>query len=124
MTSKVIKEPLVHLRQSGLTGGLNYDSSKHLPNISRYLQQHLEVLKLLMAVLAVDTIGHVPISSKGNRWALTAICPNTSYVFTVSMKEKSAENVVQAYLLGILADKGGSVTILSDNGTEFKKGVK
>ena len=39
------------------------------------------------------------------------------------MKEKSAENVVQAYLLGILAHKGGSVAILSDNGTEFKNEV-
>ena len=36
------------------------------------------------------------------------------------MKEESAENVIQAYLSGILAHKGGSVAILSDNGTEFK----
>ena len=36
------------------------------------------------------------------------------------MREKSAENVVQAYLLGILAHKGGSVAVLNDNGTEFK----
>ena len=36
------------------------------------------------------------------------------------MKEKTAENVVQAYLSGVLAHKGGSVAILSDNGTEFK----
>ena len=36
------------------------------------------------------------------------------------MKEKSAQNVVQAYLLGIFAHKKGSIAILSDNGTEFK----
>ena len=36
------------------------------------------------------------------------------------MKEKSAENVLQAYISGILAHKGQSVAILSDNGTEFK----
>ena len=36
------------------------------------------------------------------------------------MKEKSAENVIQANLSGMLANKGGSVAILSDNGTEFK----
>ena len=36
------------------------------------------------------------------------------------MKEKSVENVAQAYLSGILVHKGGSVAILSDNGTEFK----
>ena len=44
-------------------------------------------------------------------------------VFAVLMKEKSAENVVQAYLSGILAQKGGSVAILNDNGTEFKNNV-
>ena len=58
--------------------------------------------------------------SEGNRWALTAICLHTSYVLTVPIKERSAENVIQAYLSGILAHKGGSVGILSDNGTEFK----
>ena len=36
------------------------------------------------------------------------------------MKKKSAENVIQAYLSGILANKGESVAIFSDNGTEFK----
>ena len=41
-------------------------------------------------------------------------------MFTVAMKKKSAENVEQAYLSGILAHKGGSVAIWSDNGTEFK----
>ena len=36
------------------------------------------------------------------------------------MKEKSAENVVPACLSSILAHKGGSITVLFDNGTEFK----
>ena len=44
----------------------------------------------------------------------------TSYVFTISIKEKSAENVMQAYLSGISVHKGGSIAILRDNGTEFK----
>ena len=47
----------------------------------------------------------------------------TSCVFAVPMTEKSAENVVQAYLPGILAPKAESVAILSDNGTEFKNKV-
>ena len=39
------------------------------------------------------------------------------------MKDKSAENVAKAYLSGILAHKGGSVAIPSDNGTNFKNKV-
>ena len=76
-----------------------------------------------MAVLAMDTIGHLPITSKHNRQALTAICLHTSYMFAVTMKEKSAENLVQTYLSGVLSQKDGSVSILSDTGTEFKNKV-
>ena len=91
--------------------------------MARYPQQDLEVLKVLMTVLAMDTIGCLSISSNGNRWALMATCLPTSYVFTVPMKEKSAENIVQAYLSNIITHKGGSVAILSDNGTEFKNKI-
>ena len=89
----------------------------------RYPEQNLEVQGIPLAALAMDTIGHLPITSNGNKWALTAICLHTSYTFTVPMKEKSAENVVQAFLSGILSHKGGSVAILSDNGKEFKNKV-
>ena len=76
-----------------------------------------------MTVLAVDTIGCFCITSKGNRWALTAIYLYTSYVFTIPMKEKFAENVTQAYLSGILTHEGKGVAILSDSGTEIKNKV-
>ena len=39
------------------------------------------------------------------------------------MKEKSAENFVQADIPGIFAHKGCSIAILNDNGTEFKNTV-
>ena len=73
-----------------------------------------------MAVLAMDTIGYLPVTSRGHWWALTAICMHASYVFAITVKEKSAENVVQAYLSGIFAHRGGSIFIVSDTGTEFK----
>ena len=76
-----------------------------------------------MAVLAIDTTGHLPVTSNGNIWAMTAVFLHTSYLFIVLMKETSAENVVQAYLSGILAHKGGSVAISSDNGKEFRNKV-
>ena len=41
-------------------------------------------------------------------------------MFMIQMKEKSAENVVHSYLSAILALKGKTVSILSDNSTEFK----
>ena len=64
-------------------------SAKHLPNMARYPQQHLEVPQIPLVVL-----GYLLITSKGNRWALTAICLHTSYVFAIPMKIKSAENAI------------------------------
>ena len=49
--------------------------------------------------------------------------PTHNYVFVILMKERSTENVVQAYLSCILAHKGRSVAILSNNGTAFKNKV-
>ena len=92
--------------------------AKHLPNMAKY-PQHLEISQLPMTVLAIDTIGHLPVTSKGNIWALTAIFLLTYYVFAIMMKVKSAENAAQANMSGILAHKGGNVATLSDNGTEF-----
>ena len=76
-----------------------------------------------MAMLAIDPIGHLPITSKGNRCVLTAIGLHMSYMLTVTMKEKSAEHVVQAYLSDILAPTGRSIAIWSDKGTESKNKV-
>ena len=95
----------------------------HLLNMARYPQQYFKVLQIPIAVLAMDAIGHLPVTSKGNGQALTAICLHMSYMLVVLMKKRSAENIVQAYLSGILANKCGSVAILSDNGTEFKNNV-
>ena len=40
------------------------------PNIARYPQQHLKISQILMAVLAMDTIGHLTIPFKSNKWTL------------------------------------------------------
>ena len=53
-----------------------------------------------MAVLAMGTIHHLPVTSRGYQWDLTAMCMYTSYVLAIVMKEKSAENV-QPYLSDI-----------------------
>ena len=53
--------------------GRKHECDKYLLNMARYAKQHLEILQIPMAVLAIDTINHLPINCKGNRWALTAI---------------------------------------------------
>ena len=73
--------------------------------MARYPKQHLEVLEVPMAVLAIDTIGHLPITSNGNRWALTGICLHTPCFFAVPMKKNLLKTNIQAYLSNILTQK-------------------
>ena len=44
-------------------------------------------------------------------------------MFVIPVKEKSTENVVQAYPSGIFAHEKGSIVVHSDNGTGFKNTV-
>ena len=45
----------------------------------------------------------------------------TGYVFCVLLKTKTAEEVIQAYIDNVYSKFRGSLKMLSDNGTEFKK---
>ena len=55
--------------------------AKSLATIAKSSEKHLETSQIPVAVLAIPSIGLVPVRSKGNRWVLTAICLYTSYVF-------------------------------------------
>ena len=44
----------------------------------------------------------------------------TGYVFCAPLKTKMAEEVIQAYIDNVYSKFGGSLKILSDNGTEFR----
>ena len=69
----------------------------------------------------MDLIGEFhPPSSKGHRYALTVICILMGYTFCIPLKTKTAAEVVKACVDNVHAKFGGSLKILSDNGTEFK----
>jgi hypothetical protein len=91
------------------------------PNLQRYPQLHHEVPRRPMAVLAMDLIGPFPTGLY--RYALTAICMLTSYVFIIPIADKHANTVVSAYMRCILSSHGSSEVILSDNGGEFRNKI-
>ena len=69
----------------------------------------------------MDLIGEFhPPSSKGNRYALTAVCMLTGFTFCIPIKSKKAEDVMKAYTDDICCVFGPSKKTLTDNGTEFK----
>ena len=87
-------------------------------------KEHFKAPSQPMEFLAMDLIGEFhPASSKGNRYALTAICMLTGFTWCIPLKTKKAEEVVAAYMNHIYCICGPSKTILSDNGSEFKNNM-
>ena len=74
-----------------------------------------------MEFIAMDLIEEFhPASSKGNRFALTAVCMLTGFTFCIPLKTKCAEDVIKVYIDHICCTFGPSRKILTDNGTKFK----
>ena len=74
-----------------------------------------------MEFISMDLIGEFhPPSSKGNRYALTAVCMLTGYTFFISIRNKSAEEIVTAWRNDIAFPFGVCRKLRMDNGTEFK----
>ena len=81
---------------------------------------HLEIPQILFTSCAMDSIGQLPTTSKGNRFALTFISLLTSYLITVPLKTKAASEVSMTYIKEILPKTLCSKFILQDNHMEFK----
>ena len=74
-----------------------------------------------MDFICMDLISEFhPPTSRGHRYALTAVCMLTGFTWCVPLKTKTAEEVAKAYMDHIYCSFGGSIKILTDNGTEFK----
>ena len=84
-------------------------------------KEQFSVPRSSMEFIAMDLICEFhPASSKGNRYTLTAVCLLTGFTFCIPLKNKSAEEVLNAYLNQICCIFGPSRKILTDNGTEFR----
>ena len=95
--------------------------ARHNVHNNEVYKEHFKAPSQPMEFLAMDLIGEFhPASSKGNRYALTAICMLTGFTWCIPLKTKKAEEVVAAYMNHIYCVCGPSKTILSDNGSEFK----
>ena len=95
--------------------------AKHNVKVQQLKNEHFKAPPQPMEFIAMDLIGEFhPPSSKGNRYALTAVCMLTGFTFCIPIKSKKAEDVVKAYKDNICCVFGPSKRILTDNGTEFK----
>ena len=95
--------------------------AKHNIKTQQQQNEHFSSPPQPMEFIAMDLIGEFhPASSKGNRFALTAVCMLTGFTFCIPLKSKRAEDVIKAYINHICCTFGPSRKILTDNSTEFK----
>ena len=89
--------------------------------VVKYVQGQFKAPATPMEFISMDLIVEFhPPSSKGHRYALTVICMLTGYTFCIPLKTKTPAEVPNSYVDNVYAKFGGSLKILSDNGTEFK----
>ena len=101
-----------------------YQCQRRNKQVVKYATLHFDVAPFPMQFISMDLIGEFhPPTTKAKRYALTVICMLTGYVFCIPLKTKSAEEVLQAYVDNVYSKFGGSLKILSDNGTEFKNKI-
>ena len=101
-----------------------YQCQQRNKQVVKYATLHFDVASFPMQFISMDLIGEFhPPTSKGKKYALTVICMLTGYVFCIPLKTKTAEEVLQAYIDNMYSKFGGSLKILSDNGTEFKNKI-
>ena len=101
-----------------------YQCQRRNRQVVKYTTLHFDVATFTMQFISMDLIGEFhPPTVRRNKYALTVICMLTGYVFCVPLKTKTAEEVIQAYIDNIYSKFGGSIKILSDNGTEFKNKI-
>ena len=111
--------------------GMKEDIRKHCKTCATCQLHKLENMKFEgkifkpslqpMDFICMDLIGEFhPPTSREHRYALTAVCMLTGFTWCVPLKTKTAEEVAKAYMDHIYCNFGGSIKILTDNGTEFK----
>ena len=98
-----------------------YPCQRRNKQVVKYATLHFDVATFPMQFILMDLIGEFHLStSRKHTYVLTVICMLTGYVFCVPLKTKTAEEVIPAYIDHVYSRFGGSLRILSDNGTEFK----
>ena len=101
-----------------------YQCQRRNKQVVKYATLHFDVATFPMQFISMDLLGEFhPPTTKGKRYALTVIHMLTGYVFCIPLKTKTAEEVLQAYVDNVYSKFGGSMKILSDNGTEFKNKI-
>lgn len=73
--------------------------------------------------IVVDTIGPMPLTTSGMKYAVTIICDLTKYIITTAVPNKEAATVARAIINSCILIYGVPKQILTDMGTEYKNSI-
>lgn len=71
-------------------------------------------------IVTVDTVGPLPKTESGNRYAVTLICNLTKYLVTAAVPDKDSRTIAKAVFDSFISIYGPMQQVLSDRGTEYK----
>jgi len=73
--------------------------------------------------MIVDTVGPLPKSENGNKYAVTLICDLTKYLVAIPIANKSANTVAKAIFESFILKYGPMKTFITDMGAEYKNSI-
>lgn len=73
--------------------------------------------------ISIDTIGPLPMSENGNKYALTMMCDLSKYMIPVAIPNKEAKTVAKSIFINLILVYGPIKIIMSDQGKEFVNSV-
>lgn len=73
--------------------------------------------------IVVDSIGPLPLTTSGNKYAVTIICDLTKYIISAPSPNKEAITVAKAIVQNSILIYGTPKEILSDMGTEYRNSI-
>ena len=73
--------------------------------------------------LGVDYVGELPVSSNGNKWILTAVCPFSNYLRAIPVPDKTATMAANALFNDVFLLLGFSSVLQSDCRGEWLKAL-
>ena len=96
-------------------------SKQHNLQKQSYSYIHMTLGKRSFDSIACNLVGPFhPLIWKVNSYICTCKCLLINYPIAIPKPNKQAETIVQAYLQNIYTTFGGSLTMITDNGKEFK----
>ena len=85
-----------------------------------FINLHQDIAQIPQDHISIDLLGPYNITSQGNSYALTIVCNLSSYLMTLSIKDKETMAVVTHLFSDTILKFGFSRILHSDDSTEFK----